>query len=158
MSPRHTTGNGSSSACLPRRAGWWPAALGVLGSAACTVSMIAAAVGVGSATAATGMAGMTSTTGTGPGRLGGVLGALVRIGPWLIVASALLVSAAFALTRRPVTAIPALVAGAVLYAGMYAQSSLPVMYASIAIGYLAWASLALWAVRPRQNATASRSP
>jgi hypothetical protein len=30
---------------------------------------------------------------------------------------------------------------------MYAQPSLPVMYASIAAGYLAWAALALWAVR-----------
>jgi hypothetical protein len=50
----------------------------VLGSVACTASMIAAAVGVGSATAAAGMAGMTST---GPGHPGGVIGALVRIGP-----------------------------------------------------------------------------
>jgi len=111
---------------------------------ACTASMIAAAVGVGGAAAATSMAGMTST---GPGHPGGVLGVLVRIGPWLIVASVLLVTSAFALTRRPATAIPALLAGAVLYAGMYAQNSLAVRYASIGAGYLTWAALALLAVR-----------
>jgi hypothetical protein len=69
------------------------------------------------------------------------------------------VTAAFALTRRPVTAIPALVAGAVLYAGMYAQNSPPVMYASIAVGYLTWAALPLWVTRrgpmaPCQDGTA----
>ena len=129
----------------PRHAGRWSAAaLGVLGSMACTASMIAAAVGVGGAAVATSMAGMPGMTATGTGHRGGALGALVRLGPWLIVASALLVTAAFALTRRPVTAIPALVAGAVLYAGMYAQNSLPVMYASIAVGYLTWAALLLW--------------
>jgi hypothetical protein len=129
-----------------RHAGRWSAgAVGVLGSMACTASMIAAAVGVGGAAAATSMTGMTGMTGTG--RLGGVLGVLVRIGPWLIVASVLLVTAAFALSRRPVTAIPALAAGAVLYAGMYAQNSLLVMYASIAVGYLTWAALALWVAR-----------
>ena len=137
----------------PGHTGRWSAgALGVLGSMACTVSMIAAAVGVGGAAAATSMAGMAGMTTTGSGHPGGALGALVRIGPWLIVASALLVTAAFALTRRPVTAIPALAAGAVLYAGMYAQSSLPVMYASIAVGYLTWAVLLLWVARRRPTA------
>ena len=135
MSRRHDAGR--RSVCT----------LGVLGSVACTASMILAAVGVGGATAATSMAGMAGMTGPGPGAPGGMLGALVRAGPWLMVASALLVAAAFALTRRPVTAIPALLTGALLYAGMYAQSSLPVMYASIAVGYLTWAALALWAVR-----------
>ena len=136
----------------PGHTGRWSAgALGVLGSMACTASMIAAAVGVGGAAAATSMAGMT---GTGSGHAGGALGALVRIGPGLIVASVLLVTVAFALSRRPVTAIPALVAGAVLYAGMYAQDSVPVMYASIAVGYLTWAALALWAARnPAAQAT-----
>ena len=136
----------------PGHTGRWSAgALGVLGSLACTASMIAAAVGVGGAAAATGMTGMTAT---GSGHPGGALGALVRIGPWLIVVSALLVATAFALTYRPVTAIPALVAGAVLYAGMYAQNSLPVMYASIAVGYLTWSALALWAARnPAAQAT-----
>jgi hypothetical protein len=141
----------------PGRTGRWSAgALGVLGSMACTASMIAAAVGVGGAAAATSMAGMT---GTGSGHAGGALGALVRIGPWLTVASVLLVTVAFALSRRPVTAIPALVAGAVLYAGMYAQDSVPVMYASIAVGYLTWAALALWAARaPHDPTTQATAP
>ena len=103
----------------------------------------------GGATAATSMAGMT---GTGPGAPGGALGALVRIGPWLMLTSVALMTAAFTLTRRPVTALPALLAGAVLYAGMYAQRSLPVMYASIAVGYLAWTALALWAARGSASA------
>lgn len=73
-------------------------------------------------------------------------------------ASVALVTAAFAFTRRPAAAIPALLAGAVLDAGMYAQRNLAVMYASIAAGYLAWAALALWAARARQDATARRRP
>ena len=117
--------------------------------------MILAAAGAGGATAATSMAGMTRA---GPAAPGGALGVLVRIGPWLILASALLVAAAFALTRRPVTAIPALLAGAVLYAGMYAQPSLTVMYASIAAGYLAWAALALWTTRGSRSVIAGRRP
>jgi len=138
-----------------RRTGLWSAgALGVLGSMTCTASMIAAVVGVGGAAAATGMAGMAAT---GPGHPGGALRALLWIGPWLIAASALLVVAAFALTRRPATVIPALAAGAVLYAGMYAQNNIPVMYASIAVGYLAWATLAVWTVR-RSNNPAQRMP
>jgi len=39
------------------------------------------------------------------------------------------------------TAVPALLAGAVLYAGRYAQPDLAVMYASIAIGYAVWVAL-----------------
>jgi hypothetical protein len=120
--------------------------------------MIAAAVGVGGAAAA-GMAGITGMTATGPGHSGGVLGALVRIGPWLIVAAALLVGAAFALTRRPVTAIPALAAGAVLYAGMYAQNNLPVMLCQHRRRLPDLGSPGpLWASRPRHNPTAPGTP
>ena len=125
-----------------RRAGRRSAgALGVLGSAACAVSMILAAAGAGGSAAGASMAAMTAT---GPAVAGSVLGALIRSGPWLLLTSVLLVTAAFALSRRPVTALPALLAGGVLYAGMYAQSSPPVMYAGIAVGYLAWAALAHW--------------
>ena len=129
-----------------RRAGRFAAGtLGAIGSAACAVSMILVAVGVGGSAAAASMAAMT---GTGTATPGGVLGGLVRSGPWLIVASVFLVTTAFALTRRPWAAIPALLAGAVLYAGIYAQSGKAVMYASIAVGYLAWRTLLLW-VRTR---------
>jgi hypothetical protein len=71
-------------------------------------------------------------------------GDLVRAGPWLLTISVILVTAAFALTRRPRAAVPALLAGAVAYAGMYAQPSLAVMYVSIAVAYAAWAGLMLW--------------
>ena len=154
MSRRHGATDSPASARIPRRAGRWPAgALGVLGSVACAASMILAAAGAGGAAAAASMAGMTSA---GPAAPGGALGVLVPTGPWLMLASALLVAAAFALTRRPVTAIPALLAGAVLYAGMYAQPNLPVMYASIAAGYLAWAALALWTTRGSRSVLAWR--
>jgi len=39
-------------------------------------------------------------------------------------------------------------AGAVLYAGMYAQTSPAVMYAAIGVGYAAWAALYLWVRSP----------
>ena len=134
---------GESRELVIRRAGrTWAGALGAAGSVACGVSMILIAAGVGASAAATGMAAMS---GTGAGAPQGVLGVLLRIGPWLLVVSALLVTAAFALTRRPATAIPALLAGAGLYAGMYRQTSLLVMYASIAVGYTVWIALYLWA-------------
>ena len=51
-------------------------------------------------------------------------------------------------------AIPALLAGAVLYAGMYRQASLLVMDASIAAGYTAWIALYRWA----RGGHSSRAP
>jgi hypothetical protein len=74
----------------------------------------------------------------------GLLGVLLRIGPGLLIASVLLITAGFALSRRPRAAVPALLAGALLSWGMYAQPSLTLMYASIAVGYTAWAALYLW--------------
>ena len=126
--------------------------LGVVGSVVCAASMIAVAVGVGvgGAAAATGMAAMS---GTGPDAPGGVLGVLLRIGPALLVVSALLVSAAFALSRRRVAAIPAVLAGVVLYAGMYSQPDLTVMYTAIVVGYLSWGGLYLWVRRTPTHRT-----
>ncbi len=126
--------------------------LGVVGSVVCAASMIGVGVGVGvgGAAAATGMAAMS---GTGPGAPGGALGVLLRIGPILLVVSALLVTAAFALSRRRVAAIPAALAGAVLYAGMYSQPDLTVMNAAIAAGYLTWAGLYLWVRRTPTHRT-----
>lgn len=111
----------------------------VAGSVACMVSMGLVAVGVGSSAAAAGMAGM-STSGDTPS---GLLGALVRIGPVLLIVSIVLVTVAFALWR-PLGAVPALIAGVIMYAGMYAQPSLAVMYASLALGYATWIGLFLW--------------
>jgi len=144
-----TGGNGS----VVRRAGTsGVGGLGVVGSVVCAASMIGVGVGVGvgGAAAATGMAAMS---GTGPDAPGGLLGVLLRIGPILLVVSVLLVTAAFALSRRRVAAIPAMLAGAVLYAGMYSQPDLTVMYTAIATGYLTWAGLYLWVRRTPAHRT-----
>jgi hypothetical protein len=122
-------------------------AAGLAGSLACAVAMVLATLGLGGATTAAGMAGMDGAT----SRPGGLLGLLLRIGPGLLAASAVLVAAAFVL-RRPGAAVPALLAGAVLYAGMYLQPNRPLMYASIALGYTGWAALYLWV----RNLTAVR--
>ena len=127
-------------------------AAGVAGSVACAASMVLAAAGVGASATAAGMVGMSSHGGTHPG----LLGALIRIGPGLLIASIVLVAGAFAL-RHPPAAVPAVVAGAVLYAGMYAQANLAVMYASIAVGYAAWTGLFLW-LRARRPAPLPARP
>jgi hypothetical protein len=57
---------------------------------------------------------MAALTGSHTTKPSGVLGGLARSGPALIVASVLLMTTAFALTHRPWTAIPALLAGTVL--------------------------------------------
>jgi hypothetical protein len=111
---------------------------GVLGSLACGASMILAGIGVGTSTAAAGMAGMDHTGGPT-----GLLGVLLRAGPALLIASVVLIAAAFAL-KRPAALAPAVIVGAVLYAGMYAQPNLTLMYLSIVAGYLGWAAIYLW--------------
>lgn len=114
--------------------------LGVVGSVACTAAMVApviGAVGAGAAASTGGMEGMT-----GPAR-GGLFGFLIDCGPFILVASIVLVTVSVAL-RRPAAALPALAAGALLYWGMYAQPSLPVMYLTLALGFAGWAAAYLW--------------
>ncbi len=115
--------------------------LGAVGSVACAGSMLLAAVGVGVAAGATGMAAMS---GTAVARPDGLLGVLLDVGPWLQLVSTALVVLAFALSRRPVSALPALLAGILLQVGMYNQPSLVVMYLSIAIGFAFWLALYGW--------------
>ncbi len=117
-------------------------AAGGLGSLACAISMILAGLGVGASAASAGMAGMDQPGSTPRG----LLGLLRHAGPALLIASIVLVAVALAL-RRPATAFPALLAGAVLYVGMYSQSNAAVMYTAIALGYTAWAGLFLWTRR-----------
>lgn len=111
-------------------------AAGASGSLLCSFSMIAAAVGLfasGGAAAAHGsmssMTAMNAQTGAGS-RLPAWLDALVRYGPWILVASLGLFLIGVGLRRRSVL-VPAAVGGAILYVGMYRQSSLAVMYAAI---------------------------
>jgi hypothetical protein len=127
------------------------AMLGAAGSLACGVSMILLAAGIGASATATGMSSMTRHTAAH-----GLLGTLARIGPGLLAASVLLVTVAFALTHRPLAAAPALLAGAVLYIGMYAQTSQAVMFVSIAAGYLTWLVLFLWVRRDHRATTVNR--
>jgi hypothetical protein len=115
-------------------------AAGGLGSLACAISMILAGLGAGASATSAGMAGMGQPGSTPHG----LLGLLRHAGPALLIASIVLVAVALAL-RRSAAAVPALLAGAVLYAGMYSQSNAAVMYTAIAVGYTAWAALFLWA-------------
>jgi len=134
---------------------------GTCGSFACVAAMVLPLVGLAGAGAAAGaqaaggsMAGMgpaTTTATSGASHPGGVLGALVTYGPELLVVSVLLVAASFAL-RRPVAALPAVVAGALLYWGMYAQASVALMYVTIVVAYLAWVAVYAWVrTRPRSQ-------
>lgn len=116
-------------------------AVGIAGSVACSASMTAAAVGVfaaGGTAAARGtssaMAGMGSS-----GQPGGVshmpawLDALIRFGPAITIVSVLLVIVAVTVRRR-IAALPTVIGGVILYAGMYLQPSVPWMYVAIVVG------------------------
>ncbi|MGH3570622.1 MAG: hypothetical protein ACRDUW_02140 [Pseudonocardiaceae bacterium] len=85
---------------------------------------------------------------------GGLLGALIEYGPVILIVSVLLVTASVALRRPPAT-VPAGAAGALLYWGMYAQPSYPVMYLSVAVGFAGWAAAYLWARAATSPHTAS---
>jgi|APThiThiocy_cv2_1041547.scaffolds.fasta_scaffold00969_6 hypothetical protein len=114
--------------------------LGVTGSVACTAAMVLPVIGAAGAGAAAGMSGMADMT--GPAQEG-LLGVLLQYGPIILVVSIALVTMSVAL-RRPVAAVPALAAGALLYWGMYAQPSYPVMYGSVALGFAGWGTIYLW--------------
>ncbi len=111
--------------------------LGVLGGLTCTVTMVAPVVGIAGAGAAAGMNGMSSSP------PGGVLGVLTGYGPGILIVSVLLVTASLT-WRRAFAAVPALAAGVLLYWGMYAQSSYPVMYLSLGLGFAVWIATYLW--------------
>ena len=105
--------------------------------------MVLPVIGVAGAAAAGGMQGMDGMAGPPQG---GVLGVLTTYGPVILAVSILLVTLSLGL-RRPVAAIPALAAGAVLYWGMYAQPSYPVMYLTLAAGFGGWIVTYLWTRR-----------
>jgi hypothetical protein len=113
--------------------------IGLVGSIGCAVAMTLAAIGVVGASAAS--AG--SMADMGADSTGGFWGALLQYGPAILVVSIAAMTLALGV-QRPIAIIPAVLAGALLYWGMYDQDRLPVMYAAIVIGFLAWASLFLW--------------
>ena len=114
--------------------------VGLGGTLVCSLSMIAAAVGLfaagGTAAAQGGMAGMGSEhQGAGAAHSPGWLDVLLRWGPEILVVSVVLVAASVALRRRW-AALPAIGGGLTLYVGMYVQPNLALMYAAIAVGIL----------------------
>ncbi len=115
--------------------------VGLGGTLVCSLSMIAAAVGLfaagGTAAAQGGMAGMGSGHQGGAGadvsHNPGWLDAILRFGPEILIVSVLLIVASVALRRRS-AALPAIGGGVVLYVGMYAQPNLALMYTAMAVG------------------------
>ncbi len=144
------------------------AVAGGFGALACSVSMTLAALGLlGTAAAASGS--MVGMGGMGAGNSGelassGPSGSLVRFliqaGPPLLIISVAAITVSIGLRRRAAV-IPALLAGAVMYAGMYLQSGVLVMDASIALGLIGWISLYIWTRRwhqPRLRPEGSEGP
>lgn len=120
---------------------------GVLAALSCTLACcLPALLAVfGGSAGAIGMAGMGESH-------GGLLHLLHRVSPALLLVSIVLVAAAFAL-RRPLSAIPALLAGVVLYASVHGQADPLVMYAGMVVGYGSWVALYL-RTRPRADGPA----
>lgn len=113
-------------------------AVGIAGSIACSLAMVAAAAGLlgaGASTGARASAGSMAHMGLSAGRNPGWIDFLVRNGPALLVASLALVIGAAAVRRRSAV-LPAALGGAILYVGMYRQSSTGWMYAAIGSGTL----------------------
>jgi len=126
---------------------------GVMAALVCTLGCclpaILVALGAG-ASAAAGMGHAAHGAGPSGGWFAATVEVLHRISPVLLVASILLVAAAFAMRRRA-TVLPALAAGVVLYLSVHAQTDPVVMYAGMALGYGAWIALYLW-TRPSAEA------
>ena len=115
--------------------------VGVLGTIACMVAMVLAVIGVAGVGTSAAMAGMSvsATSDLHPG----LLAFLLQAGPAILLVSI----GSFALSlamRRWVAAIPTLLAGGVIYWGMYEQLRLTVMYSTMALGLLGWAAVFLW--------------
>ncbi len=115
---------------------------GLIGGISCTVSMTLLVLGLlGTVTAQASnsresMAGMGATS-EGPGLINLVLAFLIARGPIILVISIVLVALAVSLRQRWF-AIPALAAGALMYWGMYVQSSATLMYFASGFGIAVW--------------------
>ena len=133
----------------PHTSRWAAAAAtvtGAAGSLACTVAMTAALAGAFGTGAAAGARTITARhlmPGMATPAPGGPLGRLIESGPQILAVSALLVTAGLA-RRRPLAAVPAAAAGALLWWGMYAQANLGVMYTAVVLAYATWTTAWLW--------------
>jgi hypothetical protein len=134
------------------------AALGLLGSLACSAAMVAALAG---------LLGAGVTTGASMGDIGGMAGMssapspahnsslsspiltalffLVQSGPVILILSIAAIALAVGLRHR-VALAPVVLAGLVLYWGMYMQAARTVMYSSIALGLAALVAAYIWSV------------
>ena len=126
-------------------------AAGLLGGFLCSVSMFAASVGLAAAAgvaagASGGMPGMgpsapNSTTSTPTGV---VLEFLLAWGPLILAVSVVAITVGLWM-RQKAAAVAGLLAGGLLYWGMYDQRNITVMYAAIAVGMAVWFSAFVWA-------------
>lgn len=131
-------------------------AAGFLGGLACSAAMVLAALGVIGASAAAGASSVRGMAGMDRAHSGddaSVFRFLLDHGPTILVVSTVLLTLALGLRRRG-SALTAAIVGGVMYWGMYVQARVPVMYAAIAIGLVAWIALILAPVRfpsPRER-------
>lgn len=151
---------------LPAAAG----VLGILGSLACSAAMVMALVGIfGTGVAATAassgdMGGMTSATAGSsphnsslPSPLLTFLFFLFQSGPVILIVSIAAVALAVGLRRR-VALLPVIVAGIVLYWGMYIQGAKLMMYSAVVVGMAALVAASVWSVRTiKQSGTQART-
>lgn len=124
--------------------------VGVLGTLACIGAMVLAVIGVaGVGASAVGagasMAGMsTGSQGQATsGQATSILAFLLQAGPTILPVSIGAFTLSLAI-RQWATAIPVLLAGGVIYWGMYGQRNLSVMYVTIVLGLFCWAAVFFW--------------
>jgi hypothetical protein len=137
------------------------AALGLLGSLLCSTAMVIAFAGlIGAGTAATAtsagaMAGMGGTPSTPPvpsqdsslhEPLLAIVLFLIQSGPVILIVSIAAIALAVGIRRRA-TLFPVVVAGLVLYWGMYMQAVKLAMYSSVALGLVTLAAASIWSMR-----------
>jgi hypothetical protein len=116
-------------------------ATGILGTVLCSLSMIVATAGVFTSGGLLPMrhlstpvvSGTTMGVSKEAGSLPGWLATLVQLGPEIMGISVALLLASILLRHRP-GVFTALVGGAILYAGMFLQSSPGLMYGSMILG------------------------
>ena len=94
------------------------------------------------------MGGKAAATSRPPG---GIDGFLIREGPTILVVSMVAVALAFAIQRRAAL-IPAVLAGGLLYWGIYEQDDLTLMYVTSGVGLLMWVATYFWLRRRRFDA------
>lgn len=119
---------------------------GVIAAVVCTLGCCLPAILVAFGAGASAVAGVGHAAHGGheaQGWFAKALGAVHQISPVLLIASIVLVAAAFAVRRRAAV-LPALLAGVVLYLSVHGQTDPVVMYAGMALGYAVWIALYLW--------------